>query len=93
MARSVTLHQRPNTLAQTLLSISLFACKLGGGPYIPITAFLRQNRSAQLPGSRSATKTGYGPPVQGLLEQAAVASARPVTNLLQCPLKQRMPLL
>jgi hypothetical protein len=26
MARSITLHQRPNTLAQTQLSISVFAC-------------------------------------------------------------------
>src|SRR5215472_13266580 len=44
-------------------------------------------------GGRSADKNGLQTAVQGLSEQAAAASARPATNLLQCPLKQHMPLL
>ena len=62
------------------------------GPLSEIRVFA-QNRSAQLPGGRSADQNGPQTAVQGLSEQAAIASFQPATNLLQCPLKQRMPLL
>jgi transposase len=34
-ARRSLLQQRPDTFAQTNMSLSFFACKNGGGPYIP----------------------------------------------------------
>ena len=62
------------------------------GPLSEIRVFAR-NRSAQLPGGRSADQNGPQTAVQGLSEQAAIASFQPATNLLQCPLKQQIPLL
>ncbi len=38
------LQRRPNTFAQTILSLSFFRLRQGGGPYIPVSPSSGRNR-------------------------------------------------